>query len=334
MPDGTTGSSPIPREKTLAAAQRILDLEIAGLQKLRTRLDDRVVAAVDRILGLQENGRQGRVVVSGMGKAGLIGQKIAATLASTGTPSFWMHPAEAMHGDLGMILKDDLALLISYSGESEEVLRLLPFLKRIGCAICAVTGNAGGALAEQSDLVLNVGEITEACPLKLAPSATTTAMLALGDVLALTVLERRGFTPDDFARLHPAGSLGRRLLAVETIMRTGDRCPMLPPTATVRQGVEAIKTARSGLVILVDGGKLAGVFSLGDFGRRWSTNPQLGDEPLLKHRTFPCKFVRAGQLVAEAFRVLGESRINALPVVDGQDRVVGLLDIQDLPSRV
>jgi arabinose-5-phosphate isomerase len=216
------------------------------------------------------------------------------------------------------------------------VLRLVPFLKRIGCAICAITGNATGALAEQSDLVLCVGEIGEACPLRLAPSATTAALLAMGDALALTVLERRGFTPEDFARLHPAGSLGRRLLTVDTLMRSGERCPTLPPSASVREGIEAIKRARASLVILVDpaDGKLAGVFSLGDFGRKWSEQPTLGDEPLRQHATFPCKFIRSGQLVQEAIRLLGDFRINALPVIDSADRVIGLVDIQDLSAKI
>ncbi|MGH7143873.1 MAG: KpsF/GutQ family sugar-phosphate isomerase [Planctomycetota bacterium] len=330
MTEPASERRPIDRAQTLEAAHRVIDLEIAGLTTLRGRLDARFVETVDRMLALR-----GRVVVSGMGKAGLIGQKIAATLASTGTPSFWMHPAEAMHGDLGMILRDDLALLISYSGESEEVVRLLPFLKRIGCAVCAITGNEKSALAAQADWVLPVGDIEEACPLRLAPSATTTALLAMGDALALTVLERRGFTPDDFARLHPAGSLGRQLLTVEALMRTGDRCPTLAPTNSVREGVAAIQAARSALVILTDSaGKLAGVFSLGDFGRKWSANPAIGGEALERHRTFPCKYMRVGQLVQEAVRLFGDFRINALPVVDGADRVVGLLDIQDLSARM
>jgi arabinose-5-phosphate isomerase len=269
-----------------------------------------------------------------MGKAGIIGQKIAATFASTGTPALFMHPAEAVHGDLGMVTSRDVVLALSNSGETEELLRLLPTLKHIRCRIVALTASRESALGRAADLVLEIGQIEEPCPLRMAPSASTVAMLAMGDALALAVLKARGFTQEDYALLHPAGALGRRLLKVVDAMRKEERMVRVTADTSVAEALALMaRPPRNGAAVIADGhGRLAGIFTHGDFARLVLKNPETLREPIGKHMTSPCKHIHAESLVADAQEVMHRSRINALPVVDDTMQVLGLLDIQDLVS--
>jgi arabinose-5-phosphate isomerase len=303
-----------------------MEMEAEAVRKAAARLDGRFVSAAELILACR-----GRVVVTGMGKAGLIGQKIAATLASTGTPAFFMHPAEAVHGDLGMVTADDVVLALSNSGESDEMSRLLPCLKKIGSRIIAVTSRSSSTLGRYADVAIEIGEIREACPMGLAPTASTAVMLAVGDALAICVLDARGFTAQDYARLHPGGSLGRKLLKVADLMRTGDRLPLVGKDTTIAKTLEILTKTRAGAAIVVDGdGRLAGIFTDGDFRRHWSKNPDIGPHSVAEHMTSPCIFTEPDRLVSEAQELMGRRRINAMPVVDAERRVVGLLDIQDI----
>ncbi len=310
-------------------ARAVLRAEARAITSLEARIDDSFLQAARLILCL---GSAGRVVVTGMGKAGLIGQKIAATFASTGTPALFMHPAEAVHGDLGMTTQQDVALAVSNSGETEELLRLLPTLKRIGCKIVAITASRGSSLGRAADVVLEIGKLEEPCPLRMAPSASTIALLAMGDALALSVLKARGFTREDFAKLHPAGSLGRGLLQVVDAMRRTDRMVLVPEHATVGEALALMaRPPRNGAAVIADAkGCLRGIFTHGDFGRLVLQNPNTITQPVGQHMTSPCKFVNGEALVVDAQQLMHEKRINALPVVDNDMRVLGLLDIQDL----
>lgn len=320
------GSPPrLSEADMLAKARQVLTVEADTLRELASRLDSTFAAAV---LAIHANPR---VIASGVGKAGLIAQKVAATLASTGTPAYFVHAAEAMHGDLGMISAGDVALLFSRSGETEEVCRLLPHLAHRQVKRIAITGSARSTLARGCDLVIELGAIAEACPLALAPSSSTTAMLAVGDALALTVLEARGFTEQDFAALHPGGRLGLALRAVGDCMRSGERCPTVAPETPVRQVVAALTGARSGCACVVNGGRtLLGVFTDGDFRRRWADDPQIGERPVAEVMTKPGLSIRRGSLVREARALMARYHINALPVLDEAGQLVGLLDLQDV----
>lgn len=287
--------------------------------------------------GLQQSGMApGRLVVTGIGKAGHIGTKLSATFASTGTPSFVLHPAEARHGDLGMVQEQDVILALSNSGASEEVLALLPSFKHIGAPLIAIVGRTDSPLARHADLALSIGRVAEACPLGLAPSTSTTAILALGDALALTVQRMRRFTPEQYSRFHPGGALGRKLMTCGEAMRTGERVAEVAADTPVLACMRAIGKARAGSVVLVDGGRrLLGICTDGDLRRALSG----ADDPAAVLRgpvraiaTCPCKRVRADELLQSAMR-LAAHRLNELPVVDAEDRLVGLLDIQDLVDR-
>lgn len=306
--------------------RRVLELEAAALRSVQERLDARFVDAVVAILNCY-----GKIVCSGMGKAGLIAQKVAATFASTGIPALFLHPSEAMHGDLGVVADGDVAILFSNSGESEEVLRLLPYLKARGVVMIAITALASSSLGRSADIVLEMGIVEEACPLQLAPSSSTTALLALGDALALTVLEMRGFTTEEYARLHPGGSLGRMVSRVEELMRTDARCPCVSVQSSVREAVTAITRARAGLACIVDSERrLVGVFTDGDFRRHWGLDPAVGVRAVGDIMTSPCLYVVKGTMGRVAKNLMAERHINALPVVDEQMRVLGLVDLQDL----
>ncbi|MCS6885372.1 MAG: KpsF/GutQ family sugar-phosphate isomerase [Acidobacteriota bacterium] len=310
----------------IACGRRVIRLEAAAVASLEGRLDRRFAEAVKLIVDCN-----GKVVCSGMGKAGLIAQKVAATFASTGIPAVFIHPSEALHGDLGLVADGDVAVLFSNSGESEEVLRLLPYLKSRGVTLIAITALASSSLGRSADVVLEMGVVEEACPLRLAPSSSTTALLALGDALALTVLEMRGFTSEDYAKLHPAGSLGRSMRRVDELMRTGDRCPAVLPTTSVRDALTAITRARAGLVCIVDNERhLVGVFTDGDFRRHWSKDAAVGDRAVGEIMTSPCLYVQTGTMVRAAKKLMAEKHVNALPVVDAERRLLGLVDIQDL----
>lgn len=306
--------------------REILRIEAGAVLSLAERLGPDFDAAVDAVLAAR-----GHLVVTGMGKAGLVAQKISATFASTGTPSIFLHPAEAYHGDLGRVLAADVVLAISNSGETEEVVRLLPSIKQIGARVVAITASKSSTLGRTADIVIELGRIEEACPLKLAPSATTTAILALGDALALCVLEARGFDKEQFAQFHPGGDLGRRLQKVADVMRTGDRNPIVREDTPLTEAIATITRARAGAVSVVDAaGRLSGIFTDGDLRRAMGKDPRLivariGDVMTRKPRT-----VTPDRLASEALRILHEKKIDELPVVNERGEPVGMLDVQDL----
>jgi len=310
----------------LEYAREVLRTESDAIRSLVDRLGDSFVQAAERIRACE-----GHVVVCGMGKAGLIGQKISATLASTGTPSHFVHPAEAVHGDLGRIMKKDVLLALSNSGESEEILRLVPKVREIGAAVLSLTARADSSLGRVSDIVVELGRIEEACPLGLAPSASTTALLALGDALALCVQKARGFNQEDYAFFHPAGELGRKLQKVADVMRTGDRHPIVREETPVSEALALITKARAGAVSIVTAdGRLAGIFTDGDLRRLLSKNPRGVSEKIGAVMTRTPSTVGPDRLVADALRILREKRIDELPVVNGGGQPVGMLDIQDV----
>ena len=318
-----------PTDASLAASGcRVIEIEAQALQHLATRIDGAFSAACKLILA-----SKGRVVATGMGKSGHIARKIAATLASTGTPSFYVHPGEAGHGDLGMITDADVVLALSYSGESDEILTLLPVLKRQGNAVIAMTGRPQSTLARESDVHLDVSVPAEACPLDLAPTSSTTATLAMGDALAVALLEARGFTADDFARSHPAGSLGRRLLLhITDVMHAGDEVPRVREDATLSEALVEMSRKRLGMTAVVDAGdKLIGLFTDGDL-RRTLDNAALDVRTAMiaEVMTRQPKTIAADQLAVEAARLMETHKISGLVVVDEAGRAVGALNIHDL----
>lgn len=312
---------------TKLRARRVLAIESEAIKKLISRIDDNFLKAVSMICK-----SEGRVVVTGMGKAGIIGQKISATLSSVGTPSLWLHSAEAIHGDLGRVTKEDVIILLSNSGETEEVKRLLPLLKKIGSKVIAITGNIKSTLAKHSDVALDVSVKEEGCPLGLAPMASTTAMLAIGDALSACLIERKGFRREDFAFLHPGGNLGKRLLLkVEDIMRKGAASPMVNEDKLVKDVLLSITHARAGSATIVDKkGKLVGIFTDGDLRRHLDKDVNLVKRKVKEVMTKNPITIRPDRLAVEALRILEEKKIDEIPVVDAQKRPVGLLDIQDV----
>jgi len=319
-------ASSFTNRQILERAKTVLRIEAEAVEELIPRLGKAFVRAARLIVECR-----GRVVITGMGKAGLVGQKLSATLASTGTPSLWLHAAEAIHGDLGRVTKEDLIIALSNSGETPELTQLLPIVKQIGARLIALTGNSRSSLAKHSDLVIDVSVRREACSLNLAPTASTTAMLAMGDALAVVVAECRGFRERDFALFHPGGQLGRRLLLkVRDIMRTGTAHPIVRETARVKDVLLAITKARAGSASVVNGRRqLAGIFTDGDLRRHLELTPNLIDARVSDVMTRNPKTIAADRLAAEALSVLREYKIDELVVVDKQ-RPVGLLDIQDL----
>jgi arabinose-5-phosphate isomerase len=308
-------------------AKEVLDIEAAAVKLLKGRLDKGFVKAVELILK-----NKGRVVVSGMGKTGIIAQKLSATLASTGTPSLFLHTAEAIHGDLGKVTADDIIVILSNSGSTEEMKQLLPILKKIGSPIISLTGNLKSVLAKYSDVVLDVSVKKEACPLGLAPTASTTATLAMADALAVCLLERKGFKEKDFAFFHPGGALGRRLLLrVEDIMRRAQSNAVVDEDKKVSQVLCAITRARAGSATVVDKqGKLKGIFTDGDLRRHLETDKNLAMRAIKEVMTKNPTVVNKDMLAAEAMRILQAKKIDEVPVVDKFMRPVGLLDVQDL----
>lgn len=311
----------------IAMARRVLDIESRAVRHLADRLDGAFASAC-RIL----DGTRGRVVVSGMGKSGHVSSKIAATLASTGTPAFFMHPAEASHGDLGMITADDTLLAISYSGETDEVLTILPLVRRLGAGLVSITGNPASTLAREADVHLNVAVDEEACPLNLAPTASTTATLAMGDALAVALLEKRGFTAEDFARSHPSGSLGKRLLLrVGDVMHEGDAVPHVTPDVNLRDGLMEMTAKGLGMTAIVDAEHRAvGVFTDGDLRRALDDGADVHTTLMRDVASAGCKTISDSALAVEAVRMLEENRITALLVVDDRERLIGALNIHDL----
>jgi arabinose-5-phosphate isomerase len=308
-------------------ARRVLEMEAAAVLGLVSRLDQ----AFDRACRLCLD-CQGRVIVTGMGKSGHIAGKVAATLASTGTPAFFVHPGEASHGDLGMITATDILVAISNSGETAEIVTILPLLKRLGIPLVLITGNRRSTLAEAATVVLDAGVPEEACPLNLAPTASTTAALALGDALAVALLESRGFTREDFALAHPGGTLGRRLLLrVDDIMHSGAAMPVVAPDATLREGLVEMSRKGLGMTAVADAaGHLQGVFTDGDLRRLLDRGQDVRQSVMGDVMTVRCRTVPTGTLAAEAVHLMEQHKINALLVVDGHGRLAGALNIHDL----
>jgi len=310
----------------LGAARRALSIEARAVQGLGARLGPEFVAACRLCLGCT-----GRVIVTGIGKSGHIGRKIAATLASTGTPGFFLHAAEASHGDLGMITASDVVLALSNSGESPELVFLLPHLKRLATPLITFTGNLASTLARNASVALDVTVPEEACPLNLAPTASTTAMLAMGDALAVTLLEARGFTANDFARSHPGGALGRRLfLRVEDIMRRGEELPRIAPTATLAQGLLEMSRKGLGMTVVVDAADaVLGVFTDGDLRRLLDRQVDIHALRMQEVMTRKCRTIGPQELAAEGVHLMDQHRITVLPVVaDG--RLIGAFNVHDL----
>jgi arabinose-5-phosphate isomerase len=316
----------------LARAREVFDIEIAALKAVRAQLDGAFEKAVSLVSGAVA--QRGKVIVVGIGKSGNVGQKISATLTSTGSTSVVLNSVDALHGDLGIVNDGDVILALSYSGESEELLNLMPALKRFSVKIISLTGASKSSLARHSDVVLNVHVPKEACPFNLAPTASTTAMLVMGDALAMAVLEARGFKQSDFAKYHPSGAIGRALLVkVKDIMRSGTRNAVASQKLNVREALMVMTQAKSGSLSVVDGrGKLAGVFTDGDFRRRMAEDDDLLSKPLVSVMTKNPISVRDEALAAEALKIFNERNIDDLIVVNARREPVGLVDSQDLPK--
>tara|TARA_R110002096_G_scaffold116164_3_gene251774 strand:+ start:32888 stop:33871 length:984 start_codon:yes stop_codon:yes gene_type:complete len=314
-------------DELLALAGNVLSIEARAVEALRARLDENFIAACELCLETP-----GRIVVSGMGKSGHVSNKIAATLASTGTPAFFMHPAEASHGDLGMITSQDTLLAISYSGETAEVVTILPVVKRIGARLLAITGNPQSTMAQAADVHLDISVAEEACPLNLAPTASTTATLAMGDALAVALLKSRGFTADDFARSHPSGSLGKRLLLrVADVMRTGERIPRVLPGVSLRDGLMEMTDKGLGMTAIVDADStIRGIYTDGDLRRTLDAGADIHTTVIGDVMHSECKTTTADVLAAEAMHILEQNKITSLLVVDDDNKLVGALNIHDL----
>ncbi len=318
---------PHPSPQALELARQVLRIEAEAVASLIPRVDERFLSALDLILNCR-----GRVVVSGIGKSGHIARKIASTLASTGTPAFFVHPAEASHGDLGMITRDDVFIGLSNSGESAELLTIIPLIKRQGAKLISFTGNAESSLALEADVHLDAGVTEEACPLGLAPTASTTAALALGDALAVALLDARGFGSDDFARSHPGGKLGIRLLTrVRDVMRSGEALPAVPLSATLAEAVLEISRKGMGITsVLGPDGALVGVYTDGDLRRSLEKHVDFRTTCIADVMTRNPRTVKAERLAAEAVQVMEDHRISQLIVVDEENHPVGALNMHDL----
>lgn len=308
-------------------AKKVLKIERDAIDSMISRVDgdfEKIINLMYRI--------NGRIIVTGMGKPGFVAQKISATLSSTGTPSLYLHPAEALHGDLGRVTKNDLILALSNSGETEEMIKFLPIVKKIGAKLIAMTGNTKSTLARFADYIIDTSVRREACPLGLAPTTSTTAMLAMGDALAVALLDKKGFKERDFAFYHPGGILGKRLLlTVEDIMRKGHGHPIVNSDTKVKKVLVAITKCRAGSASVVDSkGRLIGIFTDGDLRRHIEDNPRLIDSKVKDVMTKNPTTITKDRLAAEAFEILRSKRIDEIPVVDQKKRPVGLLDVQDI----
>jgi arabinose-5-phosphate isomerase len=314
----------------LDKARRVFEIEIEGLRQLAARLDASFAAAVAILKATVD--RKGKIVVVGIGKSGNIGHKIAATLNSTGATAVVLHSQNALHGDLGVLDDGDAVLALSYSGETSELMDLLPFIRRFEVQVIAMTGRPDSTLSRHSDVTLDTSVAREACPLNLAPTSSSTAMLVMGDALAMVLLEARGFTEEDFARFHPGGALGRALLTkVADIMRSGESLATVPAGVTVRDALAAMNRARAGACLVLEGdGRMAGIFTHGDFARAFQREPDIGDRVVDDFMTRRPIAVRASSLAAEAVKTIGQSRVDDVVVLDDGGRPVGLIDTQDL----
>jgi len=312
---------------SLEIARRVLRIEAAAIENLLTRLDGRFDRAVELLFACK-----GRVAVTGMGKSGLIGRKIAATFSSTGTPSFFLHAAEALHGDLGMLVREDVVLALSYGGETEEIVALLPTIQRIAAPIIALTGNLDSTLGKAASVALDVSVKEEACSLNLAPTASTTAALAMGDALAIALLDRRDFSPDHFAALHPSGRLGKKLMRVEALMHSGDALPSVGPTTRMPDVIYEMSNKGLGMTTVLDGdGKLAGIVTDGDLRRimqkrRGEALDLTADEAMTRNPVT----IAANELASTALALMERRKITSIVVVDGDSRVAGVVHLHDL----
>ncbi|MDO3382858.1 KpsF/GutQ family sugar-phosphate isomerase [Gilvimarinus algae] len=309
-----------------ASARRTIELESRAVATLAERIDGAFTHACERILECK-----GRVIVSGMGKSGHMGKKIAATLASTGTPAFFMHPGEASHGDLGMLTRDDLLIPISYSGNSAELITLLPLIKRMGVAMIAMTGDPNSTLAKTADVHLSIAVEREACPLALAPTSSATVTTVLGDALAIALLEARGFTAEDFAFSHPGGALGRRLLLkVEDVMHTGAELPVVSPSDSLSHALLVMSSKGFGMTTVQEGGRLLGVFTDGDLRRSIDRDVDIRTAHIRDVMTPAPKTIQQDTLAAEALKIMEDRKITALVVESDNGAVVGVLHMHDL----
>lgn len=314
----------------LAVARRVLEIESKAIDTLIPRLGDEFLEACRICIEAQKN--QARIVVIGMGKSGHIGSKIAATLASTGSPAFFVHAGEARHGDMGMITSQDVVLAISNSGETEEITALLPLIKRLGLPLITMTGNSASTFAKSATINLDISVAEEACPLNLAPTASTTAALAMGDALAIVLLEQRGFKEEDFANIHPGGALGKRLLIrVEDIMHSGDGLPSVTPDTPVSEGLLEMSRKNLGITAIAgEGGELHGVFTDGDLRRALDRRVDIHETRISEVMTAGGKTIRQDRLAVEAVHMMETHGITALLVLDDEDRLVGALNIHDV----
>jgi arabinose-5-phosphate isomerase len=318
---------PEESEKLQALGLAVINNEAAAIAALASRINGEFVRACGFMLGCE-----GRIVVLGMGKSGHIGNKIAATLASTGSPAFFVHPGEASHGDLGMITPKDVVLALSNSGETEELLTILPLIKRQSVPLITLTGNPNSNLAREADVNIDVSVEQEACPLNLAPTSSTTAALAMGDALAIALLEARGFTEEDFARAHPGGTLGRRLLLrLRDIMHTGEAAPRVANNASIRDALMEMTNKGLGMSTVVDDhGVVIGIFTDGDLRRTLDSDTDFHNCPIQEVMTVGCAMVSPDILAAEALKIMQEKKINALPIVDENGKLVGAINMHDL----
>jgi len=319
-------SRSVDHKKVLDSARKVLRIEMESIDILRSRLGEEFVVAVDLLKACS-----GRVVFAGMGKSGLVCRKIAATFASTGTPSLFLHPAEGGHGDLGMLARGDVLVAVSNSGETQELIRLLPAVKRLGIPIISMTGGPSSTLAVRADVVLDISVTEEACPLNLAPTASTTVTMALGDALAVALLEARGFTEDDFAFFHPIGALGRRLLTVSEIMHAGEEIPRVDLETTMRVALFEITSKQLGFTTVQDGdGRLLGIITDGDLRR----SLEMGSDPLSltagEVMTHSPKVIHADALAAKALQLMESNKITSLVIVDSGDHVEGAIHLHDI----
>ncbi len=310
----------------LTLARKVLQTEAAAILALEGRIDDKFARAVTLIRNCR-----GRVIVTGMGKSGIICRKIAATLASTGTPAFFLHPAEAVHGDLGVIQADDVVIAMSYSGETDELRHVLETLKRIGAPLIAITGDITSTLAQSADIALDCSVSEEACPMNLVPTASTTAALALGDALAMTVLVEKGFKPEDFANLHPGGKLGKKLMRVEQLMNAGDALPVVQLHTAMRDVIYEMSRKKLGMTAVVEkDGRVAGIITDGDLRRKMATTPNILDLVARDVMTADPVAIPHTTLAAEALALMEQRKITSIVVIDTQRRVEGVVHLHDL----
>jgi arabinose-5-phosphate isomerase len=310
----------------LTLARKVLETEAAAVLALADRLDERFAVAVTLVCECR-----GRVILTGMGKSGIVCRKIAATLSSTGTPAFFLHPAEAMHGDLGVIRHDDVVIALSYSGENEELVRILETLKRLGTKLIAITSDGRSTLAQAADVSLDCQVSEEACPMNLVPTASTTAMLALGDALAMTVLVEKGFQPEDFATLHPGGNLGKKLMRVEHLMHQGDLVPVVEATTAMREVIYEMSRKRLGMTCVVNGDRvLLGIITDGDLRRKMMAAVNVLDLTAADVMTTGPVAISRSTLAAQALNILERRKITSIVVIDDQQRVEGVVHLHDL----